>query len=104
MANLATSSAGVVDTGGKLQPAGGKLAVGVCAANAIFSCKVYRSLFGDDVYEGWEPVRFSHMSHLEFSIFNSVPFSLRFLYIDMTEVRSFSIYQRPYWPPLGGPH
>ncbi len=28
----------------------------ICAANAIFCCKVNRSLFGDAVYEGWEPV------------------------------------------------
>jgi hypothetical protein len=27
-----------------------------CASNAIFCCKVNRSLFGDAVYEGWEPV------------------------------------------------
>ncbi len=42
---------------------------------------------------------FSLMSHLEFAIFNSVPFSLRYLCIDLTEVRSSKVYQRP---PLTG--
>jgi hypothetical protein len=31
-------------------------AIRCCAANAIFCCKVNPSLFGDAVYEGWEPV------------------------------------------------